>query len=156
MFCPKCGAAEQTVESYCRACGTFLPDFEAAVKKEISIEEHLKINSFFSLASAVVGIALAITLYATLISPHNAPIVVYITFGFLMAMSAWQIQTFIRTRIVKRQVAKLKPKSAAPEITMPAAEPPATKSLNSPDMESYVPASVTERTTRNLTKSERR
>ncbi len=152
MFCPKCGAAEQTVESYCRACGTFLPDFDAAVKKEISIEEHLKINSFFSLASAVVGITLAITLYATLISPHNAPIVVYITFGFLMAMSAWQIQTFIRTKLVKKQVAKLKPNREPAELTMPAADPAAPRSLNAPDLDSYVPASVTERTTRNLTK----
>lgn len=153
MFCPKCGAADQTVESYCRKCGMFLPDFDAVVKKEISIEEHLKINSFFSVASAVVGITLAITLYATLISPHNAPIVVYITFGFLMAMSAWQIQTFIRTRIVKRQVAKLKPKTAARELITPATEPAASRSLNEPDLENFVPASVTERTTRNLTKS---
>ena len=153
MFCPKCGTAEQSVNSYCRNCGTFLPDFETAIKKEISIEEHLKINSFFSLASAVVGIALAITLYATLISPHNAPIVVYITFGFLMAMSAWQIQTFIRTKLVKKQVAKLKPNRDTADLTMPAADPAPAKALNEPDLENYVPASVTERTTRNLTKS---
>lgn len=152
MFCPKCGAAEQSVNSYCRKCGTFLPDFDAIAKKEIPIEEHLKINSFFSLASAIVGITLAITLYATLIGPHNAPIVVYITFGFLMAMSAWQIQTFIRTRMVKKQVAKLKPTRETAELVMPAADPASPKSLNEPDLENYMPASVTERTTRNLIK----
>ncbi|MFZ1699252.1 MAG: hypothetical protein WBO10_13790 [Pyrinomonadaceae bacterium] len=30
MFCPKCGSAEQTPDSYCRQCGEWLPDLSAA------------------------------------------------------------------------------------------------------------------------------
>lgn len=29
MFCPKCGAGEQTAEAYCKRCGEWLPDVDA-------------------------------------------------------------------------------------------------------------------------------
>jgi len=32
MFCPKCGADEQSAESYCKRCGEWLPDLDALTR----------------------------------------------------------------------------------------------------------------------------
>lgn len=150
MFCPKCGTAEQRSETYCRNCGVYIPDFDNAVKKEIAAEEHLKINSVFSIMSAVVSLGLAITLYSTLAFRPDTPWIIYAVAGFLFAITAWQIQTFIRTRLLKRQFEKLKPKrqDASTESTSPE-----ISRLPEADLSNVVPASVTERTTRNLSET---
>jgi hypothetical protein len=35
MFCPKCGSADQKAESYCRQCGEWLPDIDAATQPRL-------------------------------------------------------------------------------------------------------------------------
>lgn len=153
MFCPKCGTSDQAPETYCRNCGVFLPDLEKVKKRETPIEEHLKINSFFTLATAVISVALAVALFIVFISTWTAPFIIYPVFGFLIAITAWQIQTFIRTRILKRQFEKLRPPrlSDIEEITT---GQQAILSEGNPEL--VVPPSVTELTTRNLDKVDRR
>lgn len=150
MFCPKCGTADQHIETYCRTCGTFLPDFDKAVKKEIAAEEHLKLNSVFTVMTAVVSLGLAITLYSTLAFRPDTPWVIYVVTGFLTAMTAWQVQTFIRTRMLKKQFEKLKPAGRTETASTNAAP---TARLPEADFENVVPASVVERTTRNLSET---
>jgi hypothetical protein len=150
MFCPKCGTADQQTETYCRSCGIFLPDFDKAIKKEIAAEEHIKINSVFSVMSAVVSLGLAITLYSTLAFRPDTPWIIYVVTGFLTAMTAWQVQTFIRTRMLKKQIAEMKPPRQA-EAALPNAAP--AGSLPEADFENIIPASVVERTTRNLSET---
>lgn len=153
MFCPKCGAAEQSIETYCRNCGVFLPDFAKAIKKQTTVEEHIKVNSFFTIATAIVSLSLAITLYATLGFRPETPWIIYFVAAFLTAMTAWQVQTFIRTRMLKRQFEKLRPprESATAQLTAETNE-----LLPEGNFEHVVPASFTERTTRNLSKIENR
>lgn len=152
MFCPKCGAAEQSAETFCRKCGTFLPDFDQVKKKEIPVEEHIEVNSFFSIATAVVSLSLAITLYAMFIGREGTPWIIYLVFGFLVAMTAWQIQTFIRTRMLKKQFEKMKPDRSDDVPVQKSVNPAETaRLLDEANFEDIVPASVTERTTRNLT-----
>lgn len=150
MFCPKCGTADQQIETYCRSCGTFLPDFEKAVKKEVAAEEHIKINSVFTVMTAVVSLGLAITLYSTLAFRPDTPWIIYLVAGFLTAMTAWQVQTFIRTRMLKKQFAKLKPAS---RIDSPSTISGSQAQLCEADFENIIPASVVERTTRNLSET---
>ncbi|MGD9563915.1 MAG: hypothetical protein AB7F88_17985 [Pyrinomonadaceae bacterium] len=152
MFCPKCGNPDQSPESYCRGCGTLLPDLDKALKKEISPEEHLKVNSVFSLMTAVVSLALALTLYTTVGFKPDTPWVIYLVAGFLIAISAWQIQTYIRTRMLKKQIERLRPKRRNDTPNAEAVPKAAITSplLNEPDLSSVVPSSITENTTRNL------
>src|SRR5471030_2237280 len=103
MFCPKCGNPNQSPETYCRQCGTFLPDLSKASKRESPPEEHIKVNTVLSLMTVVVSFTLAILLYALLGFRDSTPPIIYAAAGLLIAMGSWHIQTFIRTRKLKKQ-----------------------------------------------------
>lgn len=151
MFCPKCGAADQSPETYCRQCGLFLPDLEKLKKKEVPAEQHIAANSFLSLATAIVSLLLAIVLYSTVTRPHDTPWIIYLVAGFLIAITAWQIQVFIRTKMLKKQLENMKPHKANDADDRSALETQqSAPMLEEADFESAVPVSVTERTTRNL------
>jgi len=155
MFCPNCGKADQTVNSYCRQCGNFLPDFDNLKKRETSPEEHFKVNLVLNIMSGVVSITLAILLYSFFLGKQNAPPIIYITAGFLTAMFAWQVQIFIRNLKLKDQLLK-KNKSVvetSEEKILNGAE--TKRLLNEPDYNDYIPASVTEYTTKNLKEKRR-
>lgn len=151
MFCPNCGKADQNVNSYCRQCGKFLPDFDSLKKRETSPEEHLKVNTVLNVLSGVVSLVLAIWIFSfTFKNAMPPPITIYITGGFLFAMFAWQIQVFIRNRHLKNQLLK-KNKNVVEVENQKTFEPSETKQLlNEPDFDNYVPASVSEYTTKNL------
>ncbi len=150
MFCPKCGKPDQAPEAYCRGCGIFLPDLDKIKKKEVPVEEHIKVNSFFSLATALVSLSLAITLYSVFGFRPETHWIIYLVAGFLTAITAWQIQTFVRTRMLKKQFEKMRPKRED-ELTQQIVKPTDTaRSLNEADLENVMPPSVTENTTKEL------
>ncbi|CAN5282677.1 hypothetical protein BH10ACI1_BH10ACI1_21370 [soil metagenome] len=154
MFCPKCGNADQQSDTFCRKCGTFLPDFDKVKKKEISPEEHLNANCVLVLMSAVVSLTLSILLYAFFLGKEDTPILIYITAGFLTVMFFWQAQTFWRTVLLKRQLKKRNPQptaeNAADESNPPVKAVKTRELLNEADLKDAVPASVVENTTRKL------
>lgn len=150
MFCPNCGKADQIVNSYCRQCGKFLPDFDNLKKRETSPEEHLKVNVVLNIMSGVVSITLAILLYTFFLGRENTPPIIYITAGFLTAMFAWQVQVFIRNQKLKKHIPRTN-KAAVEYENEKVLEAAKTKELlNEADLKDYVPASVTEYTTKNL------
>jgi hypothetical protein len=104
MFCPKCGAAEQSVDSFCRSCGIYLPDIESIRKKEIPVSEHLNVNGVMSMMTIVVSFVLAATLYFLFFERADTHIVIYITTGFLIAIGCWNIQTFYRTKQLRKRL----------------------------------------------------
>lgn len=154
MFCPKCGNANQTPETYCRQCGIFLPDLSKPVKREHSAEEHLKANTVLSVMTIVTCFTLAILLYLFFGFRPNTPPLIYVTAGLLIAMGGWHVQTFIRTRLLKKQWKKISSPAEAetdPDETQPTSQTASTaRLLDQADFESVVPASVTENTTRLL------
>lgn len=155
MFCPKCGNADQTPETFCRQCGIFLPDFDKLERKEIPPEEHLKANSVLSLMTAIASGTLAILLHAFFISgTENTPPLIYITAGFLTAMFFWQVQTFWRTRLLKKQLPKRKKKETVKTEALDTnslIESAKTKELlNESDFSNAAPPSVIENTTKHL------
>ena len=159
MFCPKCGKSEQQKNTFCRNCGTFLLDFENLKPKETSPEEHLKANSFLNLLTAIVSLTLAIILYAMFLGKADTPVIIYVVAGFLTAMTAWQVQTFWRTLLLKKHFKDKKPNiESASENSQTQVKftPKVTaKLLNEPDFDAQIPASVVENTTRNLQKTPR-
>jgi hypothetical protein len=156
MFCPNCGNGDQTPETYCRRCGTFLPDLsKPAKKREATPEENLKANSFLTLMTVIVSFSLAITLYIFLGFRDETHPLIYATAGFLIAMGAWHIQTFIRTRQLKRQwERKYRPPNLEKESkdAKQFEAAPAAQQLPDADLTDAVPMTVTEATTKNLSR----
>ena len=150
MFCPKCGKADQIAETYCRQCGTFLPDLSKPVKKESPPEENLKVNTVLSLMTVIVSFTLAILLYVFLGFRDNTHPLIYATAGLLIAMGGWHIQTFIRTRRLKKQWKHRNPdnREASKEVTSGAGS--TANLLDQPDFSDMVPPSVTDHTTKHL------
>lgn len=156
MFCPNCGKSDQQENTFCRQCGTFLPDFDKLEKRETSPEEHLKIATVLNLMTAIVSISLAIALYAIFLGREDTPVIIYITAGFLTAMCAWQVQTFWRTLKLKKHFPKRKIRSEDSESEKISNAEPTKELLNEAGFEDFVEASVTENTTKNLTEKIRR
>ncbi len=154
MFCPKCGNADQRPESYCRQCGIFLPDIEKLKKKEIPPEQHIQVNSVLSLMTAIASGVLTILLHAFFTGKPGTPVLIYVTIGFLTAMFFWQVQTFWRTRQLKKHFPKRKNhgQSDAESVdTNPLVESVTTRGLlNEPGFNTAVPPSVIENTTKHL------
>ena len=147
MFCPKCGKSEQSPEAFCRGCGTFLPDLSKVIDKTIPAEQHLTVNTVLSSMTIVVCFTLSILIWSILAFRPNTHPLIYITAGLLFAMGIWHIQTLIRTVSLRKQIKSMKP-VREPEIESP-------RELDAGTFEDYVPASVIERTTRDLTGTKR-
>lgn len=153
MFCPKCGNAEQTVNTYCRRCGTFLPDFEKIKKRETSPEQHLTANAVLNAMTAAVSLTLAILLYVFFLGKDDTPVLIYITAGFLTAMFFWQAQVFWRTLELKKHWRKRKYEESleTENFAAPLFESVKTRELlNEADFSGAVPPSVTDNTTNKL------
>ena len=153
MFCPKCGNPDQAPETYCRRCGIFLPDLSKPVRREATPEENLKVNTVLTLMTVIVSFSLAISLYVFLgFRPDTHPLI-YVAAGLLIAMGGWHIQTFIRTRQLKRQWSR-KYRSAKiekGEDHEQAFEQASTaRLLPDADLNDIIPTSVTENTTKHL------
>ncbi len=152
MFCPKCGKSDQTPESYCRQCGIFLPDLSKPHKTLAAPETHLRANIVLSSLTIVTTLTLAILLYSILAFKADTHPLIYATAGLLIAMSFWHAQTLWRTLILRKQFKALKPGRVG-EIE--GEDATTGKLLESADFENMVPASVTDRTTKHLTATEK-
>jgi hypothetical protein len=154
MFCPGCGKAEQSPETYCRQCGLFLPDLSKPFKRKHSPEEHLKANMALNFLTVIASFTLAILLYTILGFKADTHPLIYVTAGLLTAIGGWHVQTFIRTLLLKKQWKQGTPlaeSKAALQATRMAVESVSTaKMLESPDLANAIPLSVTEHTTRQL------
>ncbi len=152
MFCPNCGGAEQNPDTFCRKCGNFLPDFESLQKKKVTPGQHLVANGVLTGMTAVVSAALAIMLYATFLGRDDTPMLIYVTAGFLTAMFFWQVQVIWRTILLKKSLPARGNDTARPDIAKQPLFRPAEASnfLPEADPEAFIPASVTEGTTRSL------
>lgn len=148
MFCPKCGKSEQSPEAFCRGCGTYLPDLSKFVDKTIPVEQHLTVNTVLSSMTIVASFTLSILLWSFLAFRPDTHPLIYVTAGLLFAMGIWHIQTLIRTISLRKQIKGMKPVRET-EIESP-------RELDAASFEDHIPASVVERTTRDLAGSKRR
>ena len=151
MFCPKCGNADQKENSYCRVCGTFLPDFDKLKSRETTPEQQITITSTFNFLSAVISLILTILLHIFYTGKEGTPIIIYVVIGFLTANFFWQAQAYWRTLQLKKHLPKRRIENKSNEV-QPAIQSPFStdKLLSNADFENIVPASVTENTTKHL------
>lgn len=149
MFCPRCGTADQTCETYCRQCGTFLPDLDTPAKKPIPPQQHVTANMVLSAMTIVTCFTLAVLFYAILGFRDGTQPLIYITGGLLLAMGFWHVQTLWRAILLRKHFKKAqRAREALDDRT------PRGKSLDEAKFENVVPPSVTGRTTKQLVKKE--
>ncbi|MBV9216226.1 MAG: zinc ribbon domain-containing protein [Acidobacteria bacterium] len=144
MFCPKCGHPDQSPETFCRKCGTYLPDL-AKAKKPLSPQEHIRANLDLTVMSGVMSISMAAVMLSYLLRDQAVPMILCnIIAGLLIANFAWQVQTFIRTRMLKKQL----PITVSEDDDVE--DEHVQNQLVEADFENVVPPSVTDRTTSKL------
>ncbi len=141
MYCPNCGSRNQFVNSYCRNCGGFLPDFEKLAENRITPQQHLTVNSVLGGMTAVVSAALAIALYWNFLGREDTHFLIYLTAGFLTAIFFWQVQVIWRNVILKRHLPE---RGAIPSVE---SEP---KQMNPGDPDAFIPADRVRETNREL------
>lgn len=104
--------------------------------------------------TAIVSATLAILLHVFFTGKEGTSPLIYVTTGFLTAMFFWQLQTFWRTRQLKKHFPKRKNNrqvQAESVDTNPLIESVPTKGLlNEPGFSTAVPPSVIENTTKHL------
>jgi len=129
-----------------------LTDFSKRSKQEASPEVNLKVNLVLSALTIVASFTLAILLYAILGFRENTHWLIYATAGLLIAIGSWHIQTFIRTRQLRRQWQR-RAKDQDPEGAASLQDPTTSKLLNTPARDDAIPPAITEETTRHLTET---
>ncbi len=150
MYCPNCGGADQNVDSFCRTCGNFLPDFDALQKKKTTPQQHLTANTVLTVMTAAVSATLAIMLYATFLGKDDTPFLIYITAGFLTAMFFWQVQVIWRSVLLRKALPERRDAAKEPGGMGEFRAPEANKLLSEADADAFIPPSVTDETTRRL------
>lgn len=153
MFCPKCGKSDQQPETFCRQCGIFLPDLSKPAKKSQTPQDHVTANLALSTMTIVVAFTLAILLYSLLAFRSDTHPLIYFTAGLLIAIGAWHIQSLWRTLLLRKHFKKNQ-RQQEPELAGVSATD--DKLLEKPNFDEFVPASVTDRTTRHLSESKLR
>lgn len=79
MFCPTCGAADQSPNAYCKRCGEWLTDKKSFGGRGTSKpEQRMTSMIVFNGLSALLALFSAITLYATYLNTPEAKWSVYV------------------------------------------------------------------------------
>lgn len=154
MFCSNCGASEQTRETYCRACGEFLVSSSTGSRVAFggtTPQQNLTSINVLSVIAAVISLIAGILMYVT---NFSVPIYLYLGAALLLCNAAWHLSNFAVGLKLKRRLttAKGQPSETIGEI--PAAN---TSELLTPgNLDSAVPSSVTESTTKHLAEKVKR
>jgi hypothetical protein len=147
MFCPSCGADNQTVKAYCKRCGEWLPEFKrrsSAFGGETP-QQNVFTNLFMSALSAVVALFSAIALYATYLGTDQAKWSIYLAAAFCLCIAGWQASSFVVGLKLRNRLNRAR-ESVKTDSQLEQA--PVATALPAADMSNFVGAqSVTENTT---------
>lgn len=153
MFCPNCGKSDQTENSYCRQCGEFLVGSKSLGALSFGgITPRQNVNSItvLSLIAAIFSLFAAGWMYLT---DFNIPFVLYFGATVLICNALWHFSNIYTARKLASKISGKTNRDDGSQAEIPAAK---TRELLEPaDMSDHVPASVTENTTRHLSKTAR-
>jgi hypothetical protein len=94
MFCPACGAADQSPTAYCKRCGEWLADKKSFGGRGASKpEERIRTMIVFNGLSAVLALFSAIALYATYLNTPEAKWSVYVAGACCFVIAIHQMVT---------------------------------------------------------------
>jgi len=158
MYCPGCGKGDQTPDSYCRSCGSFLPDpvkGTSLISRLFGItapERRVKFTLTVDLVTAIVSALLIFFLMGYFDATYQrtgipTPPIVYLVYVFRGGVSVWQLLSFTVLTAYKKKLAAHK--RQPPENEVSEVNDEHTQKLL-PSADSFGGTSVTERTTRTL------
>jgi hypothetical protein len=155
MFCPDCGSADQEKNTYCRSCGEFLPDMKGKNRHGTPMTplDQIKMSLTFNLMSAVAAFGAGIFLLISHLNREGTHYSVFIALSVLFVIGSWQIASFFNNYKLKSRFKKNAGNSETDDkkATEKSFTVNKTKELlPQADYEDFVPASVTESTTKNL------
>ena len=156
MFCPSCGADNQTAKAFCKRCGEWLPELKRRSSGAFggqTPQENVFMGLFMSALSAVVALFSAIALYATYLGTSEAKWSIYVAAAFSLCIAGWQLSSFVVGLKLRRRLNRARQGVAVDSKLQEAASSP---SLPPADTSNFVRAqSVTENTTELLQPLER-
>ncbi len=95
MFCPNCGAADQSPSAYCKRCGEWLADNKSFSGRGASKpEQRITAMIVFNGLSALLALSSAIALYATYLGTPEAKWSVYVAGAFCIVIAIHQMISF--------------------------------------------------------------
>lgn len=109
-------------------------------------------NAVLSGMTVFVALGLATLLYAMLGFRENTHPLIYVTAGFLIAIAAWNVQTFWRTMLLRKHL-KRSPRAVDEIAETRILGMPANNELPAANFKDIVPPSVVDATTRRLDES---
>jgi hypothetical protein len=148
IFCARCGAAGQKVDSYCRSCGEWLPDPEVKWHprgrlRGLSPERKWRRLRTLELLSALAAVAAAFIAFAVRAGADSDLLI--LSMLLCLVVVAWQAVALFIGRSIQGGRSR---GSAEGGPALPAAQGGARSALNAADTGGLVrPPSVTENTT---------
>ena len=148
MYCPKCGAADQTAKAYCKKCGEWLPDLNPKNRNTFGGETPQQMvftSLFMSAVSTIAALISALALYLTYLPSGDAKWSVYLAGAFCLCIAAWQASSFFITLRLRQRLSHSRQAESIPAELSQSQPAPA---LNAGDFSNVVGVnSVTENTT---------
>ena len=150
MFCPKCGAAEQSTDSYCKRCGEWLPDTSRLGRRHGRLrmrtpEQRNRRMRILEAVSALSALAAAVLISAVLAGKLDKPALV-IAMDLCIVTAIFQVVSFL----IGHSLQKRQKKQGRDEVdkSMNLESGRADRQLDPADTSRLVrPPSVTESTT---------
>jgi hypothetical protein len=148
MFCPTCGASNQTADAFCKRCGEWLPNLKTRSRMSFGGEtpqQNIFTGLFMSALSSIVAFISAIALYATYLGTVEAKWSVYLAAAFCLCIFAWQLSSFLVGLKLRRRLNRA---HAAVDSDAQVKAAAASRALPEADTSNFIkPQSVTENTT---------
>ena len=146
MFCPKCGAAEQSAESYCKRCGDWLPDVEALTRpglfRKRTREEKIRKMRVLEVVSAGLSLTAAAIIFGVLYGNSDVQLL-FLAFLCSLFVAVYQVVNFYLGKNLHQKINQSRVKEMeTAENTVGA--------LNSGEASAFVNRSVVENTTERL------
>lgn len=118
MFCPNCGAADQSPNAYCKRCGQWLADKKsfgghAASKPEQRLTSMIVFNGL----SALLALFSAIALYATYLNTPEAKWSVYVAGACCFVITIHQLFSLAFALEIKLRLKRGQTDAGQPAIT---------------------------------------
>ena len=97
MFCPKCGAADQSAESYCKRCGDWLPDVEALTRpglfRKRTREEKIRKMRVLEVVSGGLSLTAAAIIFTVLYGNGDVQLL-FMAFLCCLFVAVYQVVNF--------------------------------------------------------------
>jgi hypothetical protein len=164
MFCPNCGKGDQSVDTYCRSCGEFLPSLSdrfSLISKALGMStpgRQLGVSLTINLLTGILSFLLLMFLngYFDALATRTAeptPTIIYVVYLFLGLVAGWQFLSFVinlrlRAKFTGKSGGKAHSGSTVNETNPLGGS--VISSLPEADLGRSAPASVTEDRTRIL------